>query len=185
MKDKRYIIISVITIILLCCLFLVLNLLSLNEKHKAKNTNTTTKTTTTKAPEEPDLAIQDKIMIEGVEETIYVKKYITHLGFEFKYQSEYFKVSFLSNGSVLIEDLNDSKNYIQIEKVNESDYYREYEELSDKEDLSEDGYLTTYKFYRGNSLTFLKVTKCIKNDTEHFEGLNVRMDYITDSLYFN
>lgn len=185
MKDKRYVIVSVIILIVLCCLLLVLNISSLNEKRHVKNTTTTTKTTTTKAPEEPDLAIQDKIIIEGVEEIIYVKKYITHLGFEFNYQNEYFKVSLLSNGSVLIEDLNDSKNYIQIEKVNESDYYREYENLSEKEDLSEDGYLTTYRFYRGNSLTFLKVTKCIKNDTEHFKGLNVRMDYVIDSIYFN
>lgn len=185
MRDKKYIIVSIVLLILLCCLLLILNILSLSEKHQAKKTTTTTKITTTKAPEEPDLAFEDKIMIEGIEETIYVKKYITHLGFEFKYQSEYFKVSFLSNGSVLIENLEDSKNYIRIEKVNESDYYREYEENHDKEELSEDNYLTTYRFYRDNSFTFLKVTKCIKNDTEHIGGLGIRMDYIIDSLYFN
>lgn len=185
MKDRKYIIVSIIIVIVLCCLFLVLNILCLNEKHKAKNITTTSKTTTTTLPSEPDLVVEDKIIIKGLEERIYVKKYITHLGFEFKYQGEYFKVSFLSNGSVLIEDLEDNKNYIRIEKVNESDYYREYEELSERQDLSEDAYLTTYRFYRDNSLTFLKVTKCVKNDLEHFENLNVRMDYIIDSLYFN
>lgn len=185
MKDKKYIVLSVIILIILCCLFLILNLLSLNEKRYSKNTTTTSKTTTTTSPEEPDLAIQDKIVIKGIEETIYVKKYITHLGFEFKYQSDYFKVSLLSNGSVLIEGIEDNKNYVKLEKVNESDYYREYEELSEKEELSEDGYLTSYKFYRGNSLTFLKVTKCVKNDTQYFEDLNVRMDYIINSIYFN
>lgn len=185
MKDKRYIIVSVIILLILCCLFLILNISSLKEKHQAKNTTTTTKITTTKTHEESDLTIEDKIMIEGLEETIYVKKFITHLGFEFKYQSEYFKVSFLSNGSVLIENIFDNKNYIQIEKVSESEYYHEYEELSNKEKLSEDGYLTTYRFYRDNSFTFLKVTKCINNNIEQIEGLNVRMDYIIDSLSFN
>lgn len=185
MKDKKYIIVSIIILIILVCLLVILNLFSLNEKHQLKNTTTTSKVTTTTKALESDNSELEEVWPVGLNNSIYVKKYVTHLGFDFKYPSDYFKVSFLSNGSILIENIYDSKEYIKIEKVDEIDYYKDYDEFNFQIAIDDDNYKTSYKFFKDNSLIFLKITKCVKYNGEIESNISFIIDYIIDSLEFN
>lgn len=183
MKDKKCII-SIVILVILVCLLLILNIFSMNQKRQLKNTTTTSKITTTSKVMEEDPNLEEVWPI-GLNSSIYVKPYVTHLGFDFKYPSDYFKVTFLSNGSVLIENIYDSKEYIEIEKVDETDYYKEYEELNFSIGIDDDNYKTSYKFFKDNSLVFLKITKCVKYNGEIESNISFIMDYIIDSLEFN
>ena len=174
-------VVSAILLIIVTVALILVNLLSTYSKKEVKEESTTT--TTTRPTELAKDTKYDSISVEGEKQEIVVKKYSTHFGYHFYYEEDLFVTSLLSNGSIQIASVADPSSYVLIEKLNEDDYYFQYELLNGKEEII-DYYLSIYSFYRGNNI-YLKVTKCIKSDSDLAEGLNTRLNYIINSIAFN
>lgn len=179
LEHSKNIVINLILLTLVVSLFLVVNIYGFDKKKKLSNQPTTTNTTTTKIPEK-DNTYEDTIYIDQESITIYVTDFISHLGVSLKYEESLFDIKHLSNGSLLITSKEDANNYIQIERLQENDYYSSYEELNLKEETI-DNYLINYKFLKGNSYNYYKITKSVSLDNT---DIDVRMNYIINSLSF-
>ncbi|MCH5167282.1 MAG: hypothetical protein J1F35_05250 [Erysipelotrichales bacterium] len=179
MKSTKKFIINLIILVLLIGIFLIVNIYGFENIKTGRITTTTKNVTTTEAPVQ-DIAYEDIIYVGDEEIQIHSVQFVSHLGFGFKYESEYFEVKHLSNGSVLITNKEDANNYITIEKLQENVYYQEYERLNLKEEIN-DGYLVNYKFLKGSSYNYLKVTKSAILDNS---SLNAHMDYIIHTMSF-
>lgn len=179
MKNVTKNIILIVILILLIGLFLIINI-GKHLKNEKEVLNTTLTTTLRKIENNNEQKIVS-IMIEGRNESVYVKTYSSHLGFKIDYDIDNFTANHLSNGAVLLANIYDSNIFVKVEKLNEDEYYQQYENLEKEEVI--DNYIYTYKFFRGNNI-YLKITNCILNNPE-YEGLNSRMEYMRNSISFD
>lgn len=178
--DKRVRIILIVLTILTFSIFIIYNTLEFCKKDDIRNSNNTTTTKVQENVSEEDL-IDDKLTINGENKDIKVIEIVSHLGFNLRYQSSLFSMSRLSNGALKLSHKDDEDNYVLIEKLQENEYYKEYNELNKKEYVK-DSYLISYKFLKGNVLTYLKITKSINVETQKYEEINANLDYIISSL---
>lgn len=173
-------IILIILTILSFSVFVIFNYHEFSKREKSKNSQKKTTAVIQETVKSEDL-IDDTITINSEEKGIKVVEYVSHLGFNIRYQESIFTLSRLSNGSIKISKKNDENNYILIEKLQENDYYKAYNELNSKEYVK-DNYLISYKFLKGSVLTFLKITKSIDIETQEYESINANLDYMISSL---
>lgn len=171
----QYRIICLILIVLVLSFFVVINA----SGEKKQSNNRTTKIVTTQAMSS-DVLFKDVIYEKKEKKEVNVKEYNSYLGFSFDYILEYFSLDILSNNTILLSDLNDENNYLKIEKLNEIDYYKETEK---KDEELVDGFYKKYHFIKGKDL-FLKITKCINNNSDILEHFNVGMDYTINSIKY-
>lgn len=178
-NKKVFVLLVAILLFSLCLVYNISMLLSADNKTYQNNKSNQTKTT--ELTPSSDSASLTKIFINGEEKEIYVLELNSHLGFNINYEDAYFVPSRLSNGAIKITNKNDERCFVLIDKLQEKDYYKEYNELNTKEVLH-DSYLVSYKFLKGNVLTYLKITKSININSQDYEELNARLDYIISSL---
>lgn len=170
-------IIMYILIIILILLFMIINMSEYFKYNNNKVTSTTTKGTTSIIDNTNTITIT----INGEDINISMREYSSYLGFTVPYDIDKFKVSQLSDSSVLISNLDNSNIYIKIEKMTQNDYYAEYE--TQQQQVTEGIYIYNYKFFRGNNI-YLKITKCIIDNTE-YNTLNSIMDYSISNIKLN
>lgn len=176
-KDNGKIVVIIVSIIIFL-IFLIYNV------YEFKNNNNKIQShKPPKAQENVNLEdlIDDKLIVNGEEKDIKVYEFVSHLGFNIRYQTSLFSLSRLSNGSIKIYLNNNENNYILIEKLQENAYYKAYNELNNKEYVK-DNYFISYKFLKGSVLTFLKITKSIDINTQEYDLINANLDYILSSL---
>lgn len=186
-KNILYVGAVILGVILLVGLFVVINFSQQLGFYKKDKGTTTTMTTTTKkvnADKESEVH-QEVVIMEGMEETLNVKTYSSHKKFQMDYDIDYFS-PIKSDTSIIFKDTKDLGIYIEVESLKEKDYFQEYNKYLEteenyKDEKEVDGYTYEYKFLRANGV-FLRVTKCLKDDSE-FDGMNIRMNYMINSLY--
>ncbi len=177
--NKNRIVLIVMSIIVFST-FLIFNIFEFNKSKGIRNSSISTTTKVQENIKKEDL-IDEKITVNGIERDIKVLEFVSHLGFNIRYQEKLFTLFRLSNGAIKISLKSDENNYILIEKLQENDYYKAYSELKDKEYVK-DNYLINYKFLKGNILTFLKITKSININTQEYNEINANLDYMISSL---
>lgn len=180
MENKKSKIIIFILLLLSVSIFLVLNISEFYKNKENRSFNNKTTINVEEHVNEEDI-IKDKIVFKGETREIGVLEYVSHLGFNIRYQKNLFSISLLSNGSIKITNKDDENNYILIEKLHENEYYKAIKELNSKEYVK-DNYLVSYKFFKGNVLTYLKLTKSINVNSQNYEEINANLDYIISSL---
>lgn len=181
MKNKK----KSVFVVFLLVIFLVFLLLIINiskiDKNKIINRTTKVYTTTKEIDNTNDYSTNSNIVeinINGEKELISVKTYISYLGYQIDYMSDYFNANTISNGIIVINSNEDSKISLELELLNEDTYNDQYNTL--KNEIN-NNYLTSYIFLRGNN-KFLKVTKTYDVNNNN---INKKLTYMINSIYFN
>lgn len=159
--------------VLLGC-FIGINVYGYSSKHK----RVVSSTEPTLVPNIKDIVYEDYIYHDGVSKKIMVQEYNSHLGFSFRFEGVFVPRG-LSDGSVVVSHKDDDRVFVKIERVTESEYYQKYEELGTVVD-DNNGYLRSYKFFRGGDMTYLMISKMVNDD----QGLSRSLDYIINSINF-
>lgn len=173
MKNKKSSVFTIVVLIIVISLFIVINItynklnnIQISNKNNADNIS---------------YDATDIIVIKGIEETIKVAKYRSHLGFSLSYDVEKFRPSLLSNGTVEFIYYENKDAKLRVEKLNENDYYEKYQTNRDDEIIDDNKY--SYKYMRKNNSYFLLVT-IIPNNLEYTD-IYTRIDYMTSSFDVN
>lgn len=180
MKKVNLKIMVVFLTILLFSTFLIFNIFAFNKNKDVFRLNKNTTTNVVMDSSNENL-IDDKLVVNGKEKDIKVLEVVSHLGFSIRYQDSMFSLTRLSNGAYKFSLINDENNYVLIDKLQEKEYYKAYKELNSKEYIK-NNYLISYKFLKGNVLTFLKITKSVNVETQEYEEINANLDYMISSL---
>lgn len=175
MNNKKYSIFMIIGLILVMSLFVWINLFY-NKDNKVNNNQIFDKSNV----ENLNYKL-DKIMIEGVEETIKVVKYNSHLGFSLSYDVEKFKPSVLSNGVVEFTYYENEEVKLRVEKLNENDYYEMYQSNRDDEIIDNNKY--SYKYMRKNNSYYRLVT--IMPNSLEYSDMEYRIGYMNSNFDIN
>lgn len=176
---KKKVIISLMLLLVISSLFII-NIYSLIKKDKKVELTTTTTTTKSKEDLLSDEFV-DKLIVNGEESEIIVRKYRSLLGYSFNYEASLFSPVVLSNSTIELRNITDQNVFIRFEKMIDENYYDEYERLNNQDEIVDDMYIDTYSFIRYKSI-FLKITKRKQINNE---DLNIRIGYVVNSLEFN
>lgn len=181
MNNKKINVIMVfVLVIILVTILLVINISKI-DKNKTINRTTKIYTTTKEINDTKDYSTNSNVVeinINGEKELISVKTYVSYLGYQIDYMSDYFNANTISNGIVVINSNEDDGTSLKIELLNEETYNDQYSTF--KNEIN-NNYLTSYIFFRGNN-KFLKVTKTYNiNNT----NLDKKLTYMINSIYLN
>lgn len=190
MNDKKIVILIIILIVILSAMFLIINLFP--KENIKKNTQTTTSAVNEKNTSSvlKDYQIDErseKIIIEGEEEEITVRTYVSRLDFKVDYDIERFDPFIINSKTMSFIFKENSSIYVNIENLDKDTYFEKYEKFTNGElpIISENQECEfTYKFLRAND-TYLLITKSIIVGSEYAEGVGVRLDNIINSLYIS
>ena len=163
-KDFKYILMIIISVICLSVGLLMFNVKS------SKNVKATSTTTTTKIVVEENLK-KDKIIVNGVEEEIVLKTYVSYDIFKIDIDVTNFEMMKLSNNTYYLKDLNDENIYLKFEMIDEETFNRE--------NISNN---VNYTYLHGDKI-YLKVTKNV--DERISDSVLKRMDYMLATLYIS
>ena len=126
------------------------------------------------------------LSLNGQEEVVVLRTYVSTNNYRIDYDVENFNPVKMGNNSLVLLNNSDNSITIEIENLSAEDYFAEYEKYTNSVDYNAanelDGYTYTYTFLRGNNV-YLRVTKCITEDTASLGTLSYRMDYMINSIY--
>ena len=179
-NKKKSVFVVFLLVIILVFLLLIINISKI-DKNKIINRTTKVYTTTKEIDNTNDYSTNSNIVeinINGEKELVSVKTYISYLGYQIDYMSDYFNANTISNGIIVINSNEDSKTSLELELLNEDTYNDQYNTL--KNEIN-NNYLTSYIFLRGNN-KFLKVTKTYDVNNNN---INKKLTYMINSFYFN
>lgn len=179
-NKKKSVFVVFLLVIILVFLLLIINISKI-DKNKIINRTTKVYTTTKEIDNTNDYSTNSNIVeinINGEKELVSVKTYISYLGYQIDYMSDYFNANTISNGIIVINSNEDSKTSLELELLNEDTYNDQYNTL--KNEIN-NNYLTSYIFLRGNN-KFLKVTKTYDVNNNN---INKKLTYMINSIYFN
>ncbi len=188
----RYKILTIFLVIMLSIILLVFNIVALNNHRLETSPTTTTRTpltTTTTKRVTNDYTFDERektLSLNGQEEVVVLRTYVSTNNYRIDYDVENFNPVKMGNNSLVLLNNSDNSITIEIENLSAEDYFAEYEKYTNSVDYNAanelDGYTYTYTFLRGNNV-YLRVTKCITEDTASLGTLSYRMDYMINSIY--
>ena len=110
---------------------------------------------------------KSSITLEGLEEEITVKKYLSNLGYSLKYDINTFKPERIGDVDKFTF-IHDESIYLTIEKTLKSEHAT----------------IGLEEYFKTDGTTYLKITVHSKDTPEHIEGINSRISHLIDGIIF-